>query len=190
MALSQTRLAASLLDIFAAKASIRTVEDFEERWTDAYDRYAREAEDVSGERPTTVNAVGFRRALNFRVSRTAAEISRQFEQGFVTYWTGAVFQVGVIPPPTPPCPNVGGTTIFASETSSVVAWITPRIMFAQLLSEFSVTQRGDTIQARANSIAAAMHRATTSAVLVLITGLDTTPMPGGPLPITNTCTIR
>ena len=190
MALSQARLAASLLDIFVAKSGIRSVETFEEKWAEAYDRYARAAEDVSGEGPATVNAAGFRQALDFRSARTAADFCRQFERAFVAYWTAAVFQVGTPPPPTPPCPNVGGTAIFSSETSSVVSAVTPQVMFRQLLPQISMVPPRATPEERAAAIAGAMHRATVSAVLVLITGLDTTPPPAGPLPVTNVCTIR
>lgn len=188
MALSQAKLAGAILDIFANKAGVSSVELFEERWASAYDSYARDAQDISGEAPITVSAVGFRRALNFRVCRHASQISAQFEQAFQTYWTGGVFQFGIPPPPVPPgCPNVGGNTIFGVELSSLVTLVTPGVMFSQVYPEFSTAFRGDTIQARASAIAAAMHRATTTAVFVLISGTDTT-VPT-PLPITNACTI-
>lgn len=189
MTLNPSRLASSILDIFTNKAGINSVEEFERSWAAAYDDYAREAEDVSGERPLTVNAPGFRQSLNFRSSRHPSIIAAQFEAGFRAYWTGAVFVFGVPPPPVPPCPNVGGNTIFGIELSSVVSAVTPGVMFSQIFPEFSMAFRGDTIASRASAIAAAMHRATTTAVLVLISGTDTTPPIAGPLPIVNLCGI-
>ena len=188
MALNQAKLAGAILDIFANKGGVSSVELFEERWASAYDSYARDARDISSEGPLTVNSIGFRRALNFRASSHASIISAQFEQAFQTYWTGALFQFGVPPPPVPPgCPNIGGNTIFGVELSSLVTLVTPGVMFGQIYPEFLTASRSDTIEARASAIAAAMHRATTTAVLVLITGVDTT-VPT-PLPITNICGI-
>lgn len=188
--LSQASLAASLLDIFASKDSIRTAQEYEERWASAYDAYARQAQDVSGELPITVNGTGFRRALNFEASGSAAALAAQFEAAFQVYWTGAIFSFGIPPPPVPPgCPNVGGTSIFSTELSSLVIEVVPSVMQAQLVTQFSVASREESIESRAQAIASAIHMATTTAVFVLITGLDTTSPPTGPLPVTNTCRV-
>jgi hypothetical protein len=56
---------------------------------------------------------------------------------------------------------------------------------ALLEIEFAILQEDGS--AKATALANAFHTATTSAVMVLITGLDTS-VPT-PLPITNTCTI-
>lgn len=188
MALNQAKLTASLLDIFANKGSSRTVEAFEEQWADAYDSYARDARDVSGDSLLLASPTGFRRSLNFRSCSQPQHIANQFEMAFQAYWTGAIFQIGIPPSPIPiGCPNVGGNTIFGVELTSMVILVTPQVVFGQMYPEFSVADRGDSISARATRIAAAMHMATTTAILVLISGLDTT-VPT-PLPITNTCRI-
>ncbi len=187
MALSAATLAQSLVQIANGKDGMPSLLA-EDLWATAYDLYARAAQDVSGDLLLSANRAGFRAALSFDGSRSAMEIAHQFELAFVAYWTGAIFSVGIPPPPVPPgCPNVGGNTIFASEVSSVVVTVLPGVMQAGLLPEFM--QNSGEIPDRAQAIATAMHRATISAVLVLITGIDTTVPPTGPLPITNTCVI-
>lgn len=188
MALNQAKLAASLLDIFSSKGASGSAEAFEEQWSDAYDAYARDARDVSGDALLTASPMGFRRSLNFRACSQPQHIASQFEMAFQAYWTGAIFQVGIPPSPIPiGCPNVGGNTVFGVELTSVVILVTPQVVFGQMYPEFSVADRDDSIAARATRIATAMHAATTTAILVLISGLDTT-VPT-PLPITNTCRI-
>lgn len=188
MALAVETLAQALLQIARGKTGMPATLA-EDLWARAYDTYARTAQDVSGDAVLSTNPTGFRAALSFAGSRSAMEIAQQFDTAFIAYWTGAVFSVGIPPPPVPAgCPNVGGNTIFATEVSSVVVSVAPGIMRAQLLSQLPVIQ-GE-MEVRARAIAQAMHVATTSAVLVLITGTDTTPPPTGPLPVTNTCTIR
>lgn len=190
MALSVAKLTRALVDIGNGKDNLSSPLAASQ-WAQAYDSYARDAEDVSTDRVLSVNSGALMAALNFEASRSAASLAQQFELGFVAYWTGAVFSVGIPPPPVPvTCPNIGGNTIFATEITSLVVSVVPGVMFSQLLPELSVARKGESVESRANAIAQAMHTATTSAVLVLITGIDTTTPPAGPLPVTNTCTIR
>jgi hypothetical protein len=188
--LSEASLARALMQIAQGKDGM-TSSAAEALWADAYDQYARQAQDVSSDLLMSSNSRGFRAALNFSGVTTAAGVSAQFEQAFLAYWSGATFGTLIPPPPVPPgCPNIGGNTIFASEVSSVVTLVTPGVMYANLLTEFSIVQKGESIEGRSAAIARSMHRATTTAVIVLITGIDTTTPPTGPLPITNLCQVH
>ena len=166
--------------------------DAENKWARAYHGYAGEAEDVSGDTIVTANMAGFRGALTlFSAGATAALTARRFESAFVSYWTGGVFGIGkLILSPPGGCPNVGGNGTWGSEVTSVVMTVVPNVLFSLLFREFQLVRSSDTAASKASAIARAFHRATTTAVKVLITGVDTTPAPTGPLPITNTCAIR
>lgn len=196
--LDEGKLRASLLQFFRDPRGIRTIQQAEERWTRAYDEYARDAEDVSGDSVISINRAGFRGALNFRIIRHTTQMAAQLEAGFLSYWTGGAFAVGnlvsgvgVAPclnVPVPPAPT--STLIFASEVSSVVFAIAPQVMFSGVLPHLQRNFSGVTAEDQARRIASAMHQATISAVTVLITGIDTAlPAVGGPFPLTNTCTI-
>lgn len=156
------------------------------RFTNAYDVYAAQAEDVSGDSVQTVNKAGFEAALVFTVPGTAVAAATSFVAAFTAYWTAATFAVGLINP-APSCPSVGGNLIFGVETTSIASIGVTAGLLAELTAAFSDTS--ETGEEKAESIAAAFHSATLSAVLVTIVGLDTTPTPAGPLPITNICTI-
>lgn len=159
-----------------------------QKWAAAYDLYASAATDVSGDIVSTKNKAGFQGALLLDDKNTPMKAAQEFENAFVAYWTGAVFAVGIPPTPAAKCPSVGGTTLWSTETTSVVTTITPNTLRSLLLPIFTDnTQK--TALTQLQKIADAFHTATTTAVFVLITGLDTTPTPTGPLPITNTCTI-
>lgn len=156
-------------------------------WTNAYDIYASTATDISGDLLVSSNSSGFQSNLSFDASGTAASSAADFDSAFVSYWTGATFAVGIIPPPSGLCPNVGGTGIFGVETTSVVSTVTANVLKAKLLAILG--SPASNAQAQLTLLAQAFHEATTEAVTVLITGTDTTPTPSGPLPITNTCGI-
>jgi hypothetical protein len=152
-----------------------------------YHDYAREAEDVSGERATNLDKAKFENALNLSRSRTARQFCKQLDRAFVAYWSGTVFAVGAPPTPTTACPNVGGTGVFSTETSSVVVSVTPEVLYRALLP--IITQPEGSAKVQADKMAKAFDEATKSAVAVLIQGQDTTPPPTGPLPIYNVCTV-
>lgn len=157
-------------------------------WAGAYDDYARVATDVSGDLLVTANRPGFQSALRFSPKgSTAASTAAEFQAGFVAYWTGAVFAVG-IPPATPtvPCPSIPPAPPWAVEVSSVVLSVAPGL--AGLLTPIFSNTSNRPPSAVAAELASAFHTATTTNVLVLITGVTTPPPPGG-LPVTNTCTV-
>ncbi len=193
MALSQAKLAGELSRFmdpehpsFAWPASRSEAIQL---WVDAYDTYATDAEDVSGDAVVTKYPAMFHAELVNRLtgSWSSAAAALAFRYAFVTYWTGAVFAIGAVPAPGGPCPNVGGNGIFSVEIQSVVTSVNGVNLRSALLALFDALT--DDAGARIEAIAAAFHAATTTDVLVTITGLDTTPPPAGPLPITNVCRV-
>lgn len=190
MALNQALLKSELLKLFdetdpGFAGWPTTIVQAATNFANAYDKYAIQAQDASGEPPLSVNKAGFETALmSIPVPEvgTAAVSANIFDQAFLAYWTGGSFTFG-IPPPT----GVGGTGIFSVELSSVVLSVTPSVLGNLLLPIFSTYSAF--AEPQADAIASAFHTATTTAVVVIITGLDTTPPPTGPLPITNTGTI-
>ena len=153
-------------------------------WKTAYDTYALDAADVSGDSVSLVNAALFESTLIAQLppgdpGGTAAAAAAAYDLAFVQYWTGGVFAIG-IPPPS----GIGGNGIFGVELSSVVSVVAPSVLQGLLVAVFGNATMD--IDAKASELADAFHTATTTAITVLITGLDTTPPPAGPLPITNT----
>jgi hypothetical protein len=78
--------------------------------------------------------------------------------------------------------------VFSIETTSTVSAVTPLILQNLLVTEFSILASNAVV--KADNLATAFHTATTSAVMVIIVGVDTTPSPSGPLPITNLSAIH
>lgn len=152
-------------------------------WTNAFDAYALNAVDVSGDIITTVNKAGFQSALAplFNPNSTSTAAANAFATAWAAYWTGAIFAVG-IPPPS----GVGGNGIFGIEISSVVTVIVSANLSVELKTIFDKVDTDQDPDIKAQQIADALHAATTNDITVLITGTDTTPPPTGPLPITNT----
>jgi len=195
MSLSVTKLRDEFLPMFDPGAGgfywSSTRSEALDRIRDAYDTYASDAEDYSGDSVASKSPSGFRSALNAMLSTwTAADAAAAMAAAFVAYWTGGSFAVGSLISGTgsPPCANQGsGTKIFAVENTSAVIAAVGTSLQAALLSEFNNLSTDGA--AKALAIAQCFHNATTADVTVLISGLDTTPPPTGPLPVTNTCTV-
>lgn len=190
--LSPDTLAGYLMPMLSQPQIVKSAQDAQNKWTSAYTRYASTATDVSTDMVASVNPTGFKSALAFNRSRDAKSISdfcSQMDMAFVNFWTGATFAIGIPPSPAAACASVGGNGIFGLEISSTVISVLPGVMAGKLLPILSELGSSESPASKADKIAKAMHDATTSAVLVLITGTDTTPSPAGPLPITNTCRI-
>jgi hypothetical protein len=191
--LNVTSLKTSLLQMFDATRSDfvgwpPTLAQAVDNFASAYDLYALAATDASGDSVATTSVANFKTPLLILApGSSAADAAQAFDDAFVAYWTGGVFAVGTPPTPAAPCPSIGGNMLWSVEISSIVQLATPNILKGLLLPEFAVLSADP--DAKATAIANAFHTATTTAVMVLITGLDTTPPPAGPLPITNICTI-
>lgn len=159
--------------------------DFANNWANAYDTYAQDAQDVSGD----VLITAFKTAMATKLmalnvpAGVIATAASTFDDALKAYWASAVFAVGIVPTLASACPSVGGTGTWATETSSVGVGFTAGILEASLLSLLAIPSSDP--QVKAPALAAAFHNATTTAVKILITGVDTTAPT--PLPITNTC---
>jgi len=189
--LNEATLKDRLLRFFSTPSTIRTEEDAREQWTEAYHLYAQAAEDVSGD-GVVVSSLGrdvFWDALDFQDNRTGAEAARMFDAAFVAFWQSVTFGTAVLlgVPPTE-CPNIGGSGVWTSETSSVVVEVREGVLASKLLPLFREPGWRSTAQGAAMAIARAFHEATTEAVFVRIDGLDNSlPVPQ---PIANVCTVR
>jgi hypothetical protein len=189
MALNSATLKSELIKIMDSSSPSftgfpATIADAVDSWTNAYDLYASVAQSVSGDVVLTKNATGFKSALlrGLTTSVTEYAAASAFEQAFVAYWTGATFNITLLPSPT--SGNIGGNGIFGVVLSSIVSSITANVLKSNLLNAFLV--KYPDVDSAVTAISSAFHTATTTAISVLISGLDTTPPLGGPLPITNT----
>lgn len=159
-------------------------------WAAAFDTFAVDAEDASGDALVAGNAAGFESAVAAGFAAlTAAGAAAGYGLGAIAYWTAAAFAVGtLLDPLTEPCASVGtGTGIWGIEATSVVTVPLSTALVAALTDEFGVLSEDP--DAKAEALADAFFDSTTSEITVLISGTDTTPPPAGPLPITNTCTV-
>lgn len=198
MSLSSSILQSEFLTIIAPSGHPTSKALAASAWATAYDNYVRDtsgfgtslAVDASGDAIASVNKSGFESALSFSAS-TAASFAAEWRAAFEAYWSGAAFSTGILgnlATNSALCPNVGGNSLFGSEISSVVSAVSGAALETAILG-FLGSDRATHAQA-ATDFAALFHTATTSNVTVLISGLDTTPPgSGGPLPITNTCTV-
>ena len=187
MTLSVETLRQALTQFFSTPGRVPTVARAEKLWAEAYHTYAREAQDVSGDVPQNLDPERFLQELNFSNSRSAMQFAEQLDRAFIAYWSGVTFEIGLLPPGSPPCPNAGGSGTFGSEVASAVYYIESGAMLRALLPVLS--GGFGSAQAQASRFATVMDRVTKTAVRVLIIGQDTTPFPIGPLPITNNCTV-
>jgi hypothetical protein len=163
--------------------------DFANNWANAYDTYAKDAQDASGDVVLTVHKSAMAaRLLTLNVpAGVIATAASTFDQALADYWNAAIFSVGIPPTPAAACPSAGGTGLWSAEASSVVSAVTAGVLQASMLSLLAIPS--DDVNVKATALATALHAATTQAVKVTITGTDTTVPPAGPLTITNTCGI-
>lgn len=161
--------------------------DFANNWANAYDTYAKDAQDVSGDPVLTAHKSSMAaRLLTLNVpAGVIATAASTFDQALADYWIGATFATLIVPTPAAACASVGGTGLWSAEASSVVSAVTAHVLEASMLSLLAIPS--DDPNVKATALANAFHAATTSAVKVTITGTDTTTPPTGPLTITNTC---
>lgn len=152
-------------------------------FTTAYVNYAKAATDVADNALVTSNQPEFCAQLSacFATSNgTAAQAAAAFAAAFTAFWTGATFTSPGLPAPGL---SVGGTGIMVTQISSAVAFVNPGYLQGRLFTLFS-TADANTPE-RLAAFASCLHTATTTGVSVLISGLDATPPPVGPLPTIN-----
>lgn len=189
MTLSKAVLKAELLKIMDSEnpnfvgwptTSVDAINNF----ANAYHTYASQATDISGDSIVIVNLPGFVASITSSIppanpGGTLANYASVMATAFTTYWTGGMFAIGMLPPF-----GIGGTGIFSTEITSLVTVINPAILSTGILAQLN--QQFDSADDAADAVADVWHTATTTGITVLITGLDTTPPPTGPLPIINT----
>jgi hypothetical protein len=204
MALDQTKLRTEFAKVMDADDPAfvgfpDTTAQAADNWANAYHTYALDAEDVSGDSflipPVAANFSSTLAAnLPPPLTGTAALAAAAFEAAFVAYWTPVTFNIlELIPPPpfVPACPNIGlGNNIWGVETTSLPL-VTPGVILASLTAIFLVNTppQSEDVQTKIDNMTNAFHTATTTAIIVTIVGLDTTPPAAGPLAISNVCTI-
>jgi hypothetical protein len=154
-------------------------------FADAYNTYAIDAVDVSGDMLAVANKAGFQSALaaGLAASQSGAQAAQAFASAWALFWLSATFQVGVPPTPAARCPSVGGTGIWSVEATSIVTAAVPAPLQSALALEFATIS--DTPAVKAAALADAFHTATLS-VVVTVSGLDASPIPTA---IVNVCTI-
>ena len=152
-------------------------------WTNAYDTYASTAQDISFDTLISANKAAMLSYLLANMPGPGGDIATSaavWDQAFINYWTGATFTIIQIPtPPNDPGANTG---LFSVELSSLIVTVTPSVLKDLLIAELGVFS--NSAATKAENLATVFHTATTTAVLALISGLDTTTPT--PLPITNT----
>jgi len=140
-----------------------------QRLTDAYDTYAQDAVDGSGDGPLVVNKSGFQSALNF-TGTTSSAAATSFEAAVVAYWTGATFNISTPPP---------GSVV---KVSSMI--VVPPIPNGQILTVFNDVSPGVSADTKAQQMADALHSMTITGsgiIQHLIPPTPTPPTPGPPI---------
>lgn len=187
MALNQAGLQSAILSLLKDPTAQDTPRKAASAWTKVYDDYARSATDVSGDRVAITNRSGFQSALIFdKTTGKAAAAALEFQAAFTAYWTGGVFAVGAPPILGVGCPSVPPSPPWAVEATSLVTAVLPGLA-GQLTPIFADNANSD-LRSRAAQFATAFHTATTTNVIVTITGVTTPPPPAG-LPVVNICTV-
>jgi len=170
MALSASKLKNEILAIINDPLNFPASEnEAKQRLADAYDNYAQDAVDGSGDGPLSVNKSGFQSALNFPVGGSAAAAATAFETAVVTYWTGATFNIT-----TPPIGSL-------SKVSSTI--ITPPIPNGLIGVVFADISAGVTADEKAQQVADAIHTMTITGAGI-INHIIPGGFPGPPIPYT------
>lgn len=142
------------------------IEKSADAFANAYETYALDAVDVSGDSPDVVNKSGLASAIKaITVPGTAATAALQYETGIVAFWTGATFKLL-----TPPAGTI------APEVSAIVT--TPPVpgpLAIALTAVFSDIS-GKDHATKASEIADALDTATKT-VVVTCTGTNAAPPP-------------
>lgn len=144
-------------------------------FANAYNTYAVQATDISGDVLVTANLAGFQAAITASIpppnpGGTLANYATVMGTAFTAYWTGAIFAIGKIPPPQTPLPPNNG--IWGIELTSLVTIVNSAGLQSSILSQLN--QQFDNADDAADAVADVWHNATTTGITVTITGTDTT----------------
>jgi hypothetical protein len=172
MALSQTTLKNSLLSWMQGKASYSTLSQSMSVFIDAYEAYALNAIDVSGDGLLTyfkANALAILNTLSN--SETAATAAQKIENAIKAFWTLATFSL-TIPPAGTILPEIS-----AIVTTNIIAGT----LASSLLSIFNNLGSGETDTTKADSLATALNNSTKTIIVTCIgtlSGGGTLAVPG------------
>lgn len=119
MALDQNKLKDNLF-AWLQNVNVANIADSAEDFADAYEDYAFDAQDPSGDSPSILNRAGLVSAIaGLPAIGTAINAAQIFATGIVAYWTGGIFEITppelasvVITPPVPALISVPLTTVF------------------------------------------------------------------------------
>lgn len=157
-----------------------TLAEAPQRLAEAYDSYAQSAVDA-GQNKLVAGRVSLMEAVLASVFSVPEQTPLAAAQGIaashVAYWLGAQFAIGL----PPAAAGIGGTGIFSQVISSVVVSAPMADLTAGLARLFAAPSTQ--AQLRAFDVATVWHAATV-AVGISMVGIDTTPPPAGPLPVT------
>jgi hypothetical protein len=159
-----------------------TVAEAITNWTNAYDTYALDAEDHSGDSLLIGNTVGFSAALTAvwkdippGPAGTETTAANALDTAFVAYWT-------VIPPALTNFGLINLLPGWGTELSSLSV-AAPGFLATALLTEFN--KKTEDMTTLATNIANAFHTVTTTNIVVTILGTD----PSGLVPMSDISTV-
>jgi hypothetical protein len=135
-------------------------------FADAYNTYALDAYDISGDTPLSVNKAGIVSAiLSLTLNETAATSAIKFQTGLVNYWTGGTFKLL-----TPPAGTI------APEISAIVtASIIPPAISSTLTTIFTDLNKDTTVSTKATQISNLFDTATKAVIVTCIGTLANPP---------------
>jgi hypothetical protein len=160
MALSLDTLKSNLKTWLEDKTNYSSISDSMTAFIDAYEDYALDCVDISGDSISTyfkTNALNILKTITN--SDTATTASQKFENALIAFWTNATFELL-----TPPAGTV------TPEISAIVTTnIIPTTLATALLSIFNAKSSSDTDITKANQIATVLDTSTKT-IIVTCTG--------------------
>ena len=169
MALSKNKLKDNILSWF--NEDVTSIFDFTNYFSDAYEDYALDCIDISGDSILTYNKAGMKNILNTLTNNeTTSSSALKFENSIITFWTEATFKLTI--PPT--------GTILPELSAIVTTNIIPGVIKTPLISVFSDLSPNTTKQQKADQLATVFHTAT---LTVVVTCVGTHPSTGNPVPV-------
>ncbi len=112
MALQKNKLKQDLINwIEKCKTEIKNTNDALQLFVDAYENYAKDAQDISGDYVLSYNKSSmFETLLNLPSQQSANDGAQIIENAIINFWNGATFKL-LIPPPGTILPEISSTVI-------------------------------------------------------------------------------
>lgn len=165
MALSKDNLQENL-EAWLSDLSYETIHDSMVVFINAYDNYASDAMDISGDSPLLLNKQDALDILDtITTAETAASVALKFENAIIAFWAGATFKI-IIPPAGTVAPEVSAIVTTNIVPGTLVSTLTP--IFSDLSPK--------TYAQKAAELATAFDDAT---LTIIVTCIGTIPPPTG-----------